>query len=61
MAFEEGTQELTCPECAAQHRLRWYRMPVRERMTIPCRSCGGILFAGNSTHEYYEVRLIDSS
>jgi len=36
-------------------------MPVRERTTIKCKSCGGILYQGNTTHDYYEVRLIDTN
>jgi len=59
MAFEDGTNEKICPACGAQHKLKWHRMPVRERTTIECLSCDGRLYQGNSTHDYYEVRLID--
>ena len=58
MAFEEGKEQLTCPECGAEHAAKWSRMPVRERARIGCRACPGILYSGNTVRDYYEVRLI---
>jgi predicted Zn finger-like uncharacterized protein len=58
MAFEERTEELVCPTCGAKHRVRWSRMPVRERSTVECLSCTGLLFAGNTVKDYYQVDLL---
>lgn len=57
MAFEEGTQELTCAACGAVHKARWSRMPVRERARVPCEKCRGTLYEGNTVRDYFEVRL----
>jgi len=61
MAFEEDTLEKACPDCGALHHLKWYRMPLCERITIPCKACGGPLITGRSNREYEQVKLIDNS
>lgn len=57
MAFEEGTEELTCPACGAKHTAQWSRMPVRERTVLKCKACGGILYEGKRHRLYDEPRL----
>lgn len=61
MAFEEGTEILTCPNCKARHSAKWSRMPVREMQTIRCDACRGILHSRSSVRDYYEVNLIDEA
>lgn len=57
MAFEEGTDRIVCRECKAVHVARWYRMPVRERLTIRCKSCGQIAYTANANRDYIDVAL----
>ena len=61
MAFEDKPCEMTCKACGAQHKMRWYRIPLRERTTVNCMACGGILFQGNANRDFYDVRLADST
>lgn len=58
MAFEEGTDQLDCKACGAEHKARWYRMPVRDSAKLGCKKCGGVLFEGKSIREYHEVTLL---
>jgi hypothetical protein len=58
MAFQEGTDEIVCRECGAVHTARWYRMPVKEVLTIRCKACGGVAFAANTLREYTDVTLV---
>lgn len=60
MAFEQGTERLTCPACAVQHNAKWSRMPVRDRTVIKCQACGDTLYEGNTVRDYDEVKLIAS-
>ena len=57
MAFEEGIEELACQACGAKHHARWSRMPVRERVRLDCKACGGILYEGKTVRDYGEPRL----
>lgn len=57
MAFEEGQEELACPACGAKHTAQWSRMPVRERVVLKCKGCGGILYEGRSHRAYDGLRL----
>lgn len=57
MAFEEGTEELACRACGAVHKLRWSRCIVRERSTVNCIKCEGIVYEGKGLRDYYSVRL----
>lgn len=58
MAFQEGTETITCPHCGAKHEARWYRLPVRDRYSIKCQGCGGILAEGKGLRDYLSVRMI---
>ena len=58
MAFEVRTVSLVCPGCSAKHIAKWSRIPVREYQTVVCQACGGILYAGKSVLDYFEVKLI---
>lgn len=57
MAFQEGTEEIACRACGAVHTARWYRLPVREPLTIRCKSCGGVAYAANTIRDYTDVEL----
>lgn len=57
MAFETGTEELTCPSCGARHLVRWSRMPVREQTTIRCIACKAVAYQAKTVRDYYDVRL----
>lgn len=59
MAFEEGTTSLTCVACNAKHVALWSRMPVRERQTVCCLTCGGIIFEDKSVRFYHSVKIAD--
>lgn len=61
MAFEHGTERLTCKGCGATHEAKWSRMPVRESSTIACLACDGVLFSGKGLRDYYQVRLAEGS
>ena len=52
MAFEEGTERITCKTCETQHKVRWSRLPVRETERLWCLQCEGILYEGKTTREY---------
>lgn len=58
MAFEEGSAELSCPSCSADHIAKWSRMPVREQQRIRCKACKGVLFEGNTHRDYFQVNLV---
>lgn len=58
MAFQEGTDEIVCRACGANHTARWYRMPVKEALTIRCKACGSVIITGNSIREYTDVTLL---
>lgn len=57
MAFQEGTETLTCPDCGAKHTARWSRMPFRESQKVRCRACPGLIVNGKLVHDYYDVTL----
>ena len=56
MAFEEGTEQMTCPSCDALHQVRWSRMPVRDLMSVECAACGAVMYRGKTVRDYFEVR-----
>lgn len=58
MAFEEGSEMLTCPACGAMYMARWSRMPVRDYQKIDCKPCGGVLVQGKSVRDYFAVTPI---
>lgn len=57
MAFETGTDRLTCPDCGAEHDAEWHRMPVRERQIHRCQVCFVAMFSGNTVKDYVRVTL----
>lgn len=58
MAFETGTDRLTCPECGAQHDAKWHRMPFKEHQVQLCHACSTPLIQGNSVKDYVRVVLV---
>lgn len=61
MAFEDGTTLLNCKACGAIHMARWSQMPVREKQTIRCCGCNGIISQGTSIRDYFEINLVGPS
>lgn len=61
MAFETGTVELACPACGARHRVRWSRLPVRERFKLRCVACGGTLAERKDVKDYEQPVLLDDT
>lgn len=55
MAFESGTDRLTCPECGAKHNAKWERIPVREWQVHRCQKCDGVLLKRSSVKDYVSV------
>ena len=60
MAFQQGTDTLTCPHCGARHKARWDRLPVREEYSIRCKSCRSVLTEGKSNKDYFAVELTEA-
>lgn len=58
MAFQEGTNILTCPHCGARHEAEWHRLPVREPYSLRCKRCTGTLASGKGIKDYMSVRLV---
>lgn len=58
MAFQEGTDRLTCPHCGAEHEAFWHRLPVRERFDLHCEKCRQTLASGKGVKDYLTVRLV---
>lgn len=58
MAFETGTDRLTCPSCGAQHDADWHRMPVKEHQICRCHLCFAALVQGRSVKDYVRVTLV---
>ena len=58
MAFEDGSHDITCPNCRARHRAGWYRMPFKEPHVLKCLVCDSILQKGNSVRSYESLALI---
>lgn len=58
MAFEEGVVGMSCPGCDTAHRIRWSRIPVRERATVKCLVCDAMVFEGKDCREFYDVQLM---
>ena len=58
MAFQEGIETLICRQCGAEHKARWYRLPVKEPYSVRCRACRAILAEGNGTLDYFEIELV---
>lgn len=59
MAFENGTDELQCPDCRAKHEAEWHRIPVREPYRLICKKCGSTIASGKGVKDYVSVRLLD--
>ena len=58
MAFQEGTEEITCPHCGTVHSVSWFRMPVRERHRLTCQTCGKVMKEGKGVLEYDTPRKL---
>jgi predicted RNA-binding Zn-ribbon protein involved in translation (DUF1610 family) len=58
MAFQQGTQRMTCPECGAEHDVPWDRIPLREPFHLTCRACGGVLAKGKGIQDFGTPRLV---
>ena len=52
MAFQQGTDTLTCPTCNARHLARWERIPFREEYLLNCIPCGAVLARGKAVKDY---------
>ena len=58
MAFEHGTDNLTCKACGAEHSVPWDRIPFREQATIRCKVCREIMLQANTVRDYDEPVLV---
>lgn len=58
MAFEEGSDAMTCPSCGSRHRAKWYRLPLREPFMVQCQRCPSVMRRGKSWKDYEEVTLL---
>ena len=58
MAFEEGTEHLTCTGCGAGHVSKWSRAPVRDHVLLKCQRCGMTLIDRKSVRDYNELTLL---
>lgn len=58
MAFETGTDRLTCSECGAKHDADWHRMPFKEHQIHRCHVCFAPLVQGASVKDYVRVTLV---
>ncbi|TNE41651.1 MAG: hypothetical protein EP321_03215 [Sphingomonadales bacterium] len=59
MAFEEGVHEMTCPKCGQRHRVKWSRLPVRDRSTVHCQRCHTVMYNRESVRDYGQATAID--
>ena len=58
MAFETGTETLICPDCNAEHKAKWYRLPVRDEATADCAVCGTNMVRGRRLRDYIGIELM---
>ena len=59
MAFEEGIDEMTCSKCGQRHKVKWSRMPVKDRSTVRCQKCSTVMYDRESVRDYYQASAID--
>lgn len=58
MAFEEGTEKITCPDCGMLHKAKWYRLPVREPIKVHCKACDAVMRSAKTVRDYYDVQQL---
>ena len=60
MAFQEGTETLTCPHCGTHHKASWHRLPVRDEQLVRCKACRKPMLHGKSVKDYFDVELANA-
>lgn len=54
-----GKEEVTCPQCRAIHVVTYIDGPQREKGTLLCIRCGGVLLQWNGSRDYDGAVLKD--